>query len=261
MSTRVPYPGTQTVSRAVALLKAFTDSQPEMGLSELARAVGLNKTTAFRLLAALEHEGLVAHDTHGGSYRLGLEAISLGARALRATDLRSAGRLELEALARETGETAALEILDGGDVVVLDEVHGKFVIGTMLAVGMRWPAHATSTGKAILAFLRDEERSAALRGMRRLAVPTRKTIGDREALRGELARIRERGYATAEGELEENFVAVGAPVFSHEGRVVAGVSIGGPGTRLTSERIPELAALVRQAAGRISRRLGYRREE
>src|SRR5262245_60854551 len=124
MTTQEAVPGTQTVMRAVALLKAFTDAQPQMGLTELSRAVGLNKTTTYRLLAALEHEGLVAQDARGGAYHLGPEAIALGARALRATDLRAAARPELEALARETGETADLEILDGAEVLVADEVHG-----------------------------------------------------------------------------------------------------------------------------------------
>ena len=258
MSVSAAYPGTQAVSRAVALLKAFSDTQPEMGLTALARAAGLHKTTAHRLLAALEREGLVAHDGHDGTYRLGPEAIALGSRALRATELRAVARPELEALARRTGETADLEILDGGQVVVLDEAHGRFVIGTVLTVGMRWPAHATSTGKAMLAYLTEDERSAAL--PRRLATPTDKTIGDRETLRGELARVRERGYATQVEELEENFVAVGAPVFNHEGRVVAAISLGGLRARLTSDRIPEIARLVRQAAERISGRLGFRRQ-
>lgn len=252
------YPGTQAVFRAVALLKAFTDARPELSLSELTRAAGLNKTTTHRLLAALEREGLLAHDAHSGSYRLGPEAIALGARALRATDLRAAARPELEVLARETGETAEVEVLDGGETLILDDVPGKFVIGPVRSAGTRWPAHTTSTGKAILAFLSDEEREAAR--PRRLPTPTAKTISNRDDLRAELARIRERGYATAVEELEENLVAVGAPVFNHEGRVVGAISISGPSNRLTSKRIPEVAPLVRQAAERVSKRLGFERK-
>jgi DNA-binding IclR family transcriptional regulator len=263
MTPRDSYPGTQTVGRAVALLKAFSDSQPEMGLSELARAVGLNKTTAYRLLAALEHEGLVAQAAPGGAYRVGPEIFALGARALRATDLRAAGRPELEALARETGETADLEVLVGGDVLVVEEVHGRFVIGPAFSVGRRWPAHATSTGKAILAFLPEEARQAALRGGRagrRLAAPTARTISSREALAAELERVRQSGYATAVGELEDDFAAVGAPVFNHEGRVAGAISLGGPHSRLTAGRLPALAALVMAAAARVSQRLGFQKD-
>ncbi|MBI3763359.1 MAG: IclR family transcriptional regulator [Chloroflexi bacterium] len=250
------YPGTQAVYRAVALLKTFSDARPELTLSELTRAVGLNKTTTHRLLAALEREGLVAHDTRNGAYRLGPEAIALGARALRATPLRDAAQPELEWLARGTGENADLEILDGGEVFVVEEIPGRFVIGTTLAVGTRWPAHATSTGKAILAFLPEDEREAAL--PRRLSRPTGKAIGDRETLRAELARVRERGYATGIEELEEDFVAVGAAVFDHEGRVVGAISIGGPSHRLPAKRIQEVAPLVKQAAERISHKLGFK---
>jgi DNA-binding IclR family transcriptional regulator len=257
MSHDDPIPGTQTVVRAVALLKAFSDDRPEMGLTELARAVGLHKTTTFRLLSALEHEGLVTHDAPGGAYRLGPEAIALGARALRATDLRAAARPELERLARETGETADLEILDGGEVLVVEEALGRFVLGTMLSVGTRWPAHATSTGKALLAFLPPAQAQQALGGGR-LPASTPKTLTGREALKAEFARIAERGYATAVEELEENFVAVGAPVFDHEGRVAGAISLGGPLARFTPDRIPHLAGLLVEAAGNISRRLGHK---
>ena len=98
MESHESYPGAQTVSRAVALLKAFTDAQPERGAAELARSVGLNKTTAYRLLKALEHEGMVARSPATDAFRLGPEVIALGARALRSNDLRSASRAELEAL-------------------------------------------------------------------------------------------------------------------------------------------------------------------
>src|SRR5262245_12218403 len=107
--TNVPYPGTQAVRRAVALLKAFTDEQPEWGLTELARALKLNKTTAYRLLTALEKEGFVARSP-ADAYRLGPEAIALGGRALRSNDLRSVSHAELEWLAQITKETATLEV-------------------------------------------------------------------------------------------------------------------------------------------------------
>lgn len=250
-----PYAGTQTVLRAVALLKAFGDERPELGLSDLARLAGLNKTTAFRLLTALESEGMVARSPAGGAYRLGPEVIALGARALRAFDLRAAARPELEALARETGETADVEILVAGEAFVLDEVLGSQVIGASLSVGTHWPAHATSTGKAMLAHLPEAELDSAL--PRRLSTPTDKTIGSREALKAELARIREHGYATAIEELEANFVAVGAPVFGHAGRVVGAISVGGPRQRLTATRIQELAPKVKAAAQRISAGFGH----
>ena len=107
--TTETYPGTQAVARAIALLKTFSDAQPEWGLRELAHATGLNKTTAFRLLAALEAEGLVARNTVSGGYRLGVELVALGGCAVRSNPLRAVSRPLLETLAQECDEAATLE--------------------------------------------------------------------------------------------------------------------------------------------------------
>ena len=256
MRATEPYPGTQAVLRAVALLKAFTDSRPELGLSELARLVKLNKTTVYRMLTALESEGFVVKNHATESYRLGPEAIALGGRALRANDLRAASRPELEALARDTTETASLEVWVDHEVLVLDEVTGGHVLGAAQHIGARWPAHATSTGKAILAFLPDAEREAFLR--RSLPKFTDETITAQAALRRELNHVRERGYAVAAEEFEDGFVAIGAPIRNYDGQVAAAISIGGPSTRLTSNRVSQIASRLITSANTISRRLGYR---
>ena len=251
-----PYPGAQTVARAVAILKAFSDDRPERGLTDLARAVGLNKTTAYRLLAALEREGMVVRGPSREAYRLGPEAIALGARALRSSDLRAAGHAELETLAKQTGETATLEVLVEDRMLILDEVHGQHLVEAAPSIGTHWPSHATSTGKALLAELSEAERRVAAPSP--LAKLTARTLVTQAALRAELDRVRERGYALAVEELEAGFVAVGATVRNHEGRAVAAISVGGPSTRVTRDRLAQLAGLVRQAAARISRRLGHR---
>ena len=255
MSSTTPYSGTQAVLRAVSLLKAFSDARPELGLTELSRALGLNKTTTYRLLTALESEGMVTRSPARDGYRLGPEAIALGGRALRSNDLRSTSRPDLETLARETHETATLEVLAGGQVLILDEIPGSHVVGTLQSIGTLWPAHATSTGKALLANLPEAELLAALRAP--LAQLTERTIATPDALLDDLRHVREQGYATAIEELEPGYVAVGAPVRNHEGRAIAAISVGGPSLRLTAERLPEIVGLVKEAAGRISRRLGY----
>jgi IclR family transcriptional regulator, acetate operon repressor len=249
------YPGTQAVLRAVALLKAFTPDHPERGLADLARTVGLNKTTAYRLLAALEAERMVERGRDGESYRLGPELVALGGRAQGALDLREASRAALARLARETQETATLEVLIGGHTLILDEAMGTHVLGSMPSIGTRWPAHATSTGKTILAFLSGEERNLAL--PRVLPQVTPRTLADRVALERDLVRVRERGYALSQEELEPGFVAVGAPVYSADGRVAAAISVGGPKTRLTPDTIASIARRVPLAAARISERMGF----
>ncbi|HUF27925.1 MAG TPA: IclR family transcriptional regulator [Gemmatimonadaceae bacterium] len=252
-----PVSGTQAVRRAVTLLRAFTDASPEWGLSELARDVGLHKTTVFRLLATLELDGMVARNPATGDWRLGPDAIALGARAIRANDLRAIARRELVRLADATGETATLEVLIDDDVVILDEVHGRSLINVAHSVGTRWPAHATSTGKVLLAAREADDETAGVRRPRlRLARATSRTITSPGALAAELARVRKRGYAVAQEELEAGFVAVGAPVRNHEGRAVAAISVGGPAARMGRDRIRELAGVVRAGADRISHALG-----
>jgi DNA-binding IclR family transcriptional regulator len=256
MQVSEPYPGTQAVMRAIALLKAFTDEQPQLGLAELAKIVGLNKTTTYRLLTALENQGLIARNPANDTYRLGPEVIALGGRALRASDLRAVSRTELEGLARATGETATLEALLGLEVLVLDEVSGVYLIGATQYIGARWPAHATSTGKVLLAFLPEPELATLLQ--QPLAQVTHQTITAPEALSQALAQIREQDYAIAIEELEIGFSAIAAPVRNHDGQVIAALSINGPSARLTSDRLREFAPQVVEAAARVSAQLGFK---
>lgn len=259
-----PYAGTQSVRRAIALLKVFSDDRPDWGLSEIARAARLNKTTAYRLLTALEAEGMVARTSEGEAWRLGAGAIALGALALRANDLVSVARPELESLVRKTGETATLEVLLGDEILILDGVEGPSLVGASTEIGTRWPAHATSTGKVLLADRRAHGKAArgrngAPRGARRrLRQFTPRTITNPARLDRELSQAIDQGWAMAVEELEEGYVAVGAPVRDHDGRAVAAISVGGPAPRLARARIPELARKVVRAADRISRRLGHR---
>ena len=250
-----PYSGTQAVQRAVSLLKMFSDTRPEWGLTELSRAAGLNKTTVYRLLTALASEGLVARSPITEAYRLGPEAIALGARALRSNDLRTVSRGYLEDLARRSEETASLEVLVDAEVLIVDEVHGRKWLHGSPSVGTRWPAHATSTGKVMLAYLPEADRKAILRAP--LAQPARKTIPTLGALRGELARVRTQGYAIAVAELEDSYSAVGAPVRDHEGRVIAAVSVGGLSSRLPVEKLKQLIPVLLEAADGISKQLGF----
>jgi DNA-binding IclR family transcriptional regulator len=246
------------------MLEAFTDGQPAWTLAELARAQRLSKPTALRILNALERAGYLARSTPGGAYRLGTAAIELGARAQRATRVAAVARPELEALARETGETSSLEILHRGETLILDEVHGQHLVGTAPSVGMRWPAHATSTGKVLLAAARtgtlEPAQAAGAAARRELRRYTSRTITSARELEAGLRRVSEQGYATVVGELEPDFAAVAAPIRNHLGQVVAAVSAGGPASRLNPAELQRITPWVRRAAGRISERLGYRTE-
>lgn len=253
------YPGAQSVTRALALLKCFTDARPEWSLADLARALELNKTTTYRLLAALEAEGMLARSTTSGAYRLGPELIVLGNTAMRSNDLRTVSHDLLVQLAEQSGETSTIEILAGKDVIVLDEVASRYLLGMAQEVGARLPAHATSTGKLLLAHIPDSDVEAHLAGgMPRYAV---RTLGSLTALRKEFPVIRKQGYATSSNELEPGFVAIAAPILDHAGKVTAAVSIGGPEARLQGEAWDAAIEVTRQTAIAISRRLGWQGEQ
>jgi IclR family acetate operon transcriptional repressor len=253
------HPGAQTIARAIAILKCFTDAQPQLSLAEIVQATKLNKATAYRMLAALEKEELIARHGDGEAYRLGPEAIALGGRALRATTLHGASHHELEALAQLSGETATVETLIGDEMVILNEAISPRLLGAMPSIGTRWAVHATSTGKAMLAHLPAAELERVLE--RPLARFSPHTLTSAAALRLQLAHVRRQGYATVCDELEIGYAAVAAPIFDHQGRVVAAICVGGPSVRLSPARLAELAIPVEQAAARSSARLGFRETE
>jgi DNA-binding IclR family transcriptional regulator len=243
-------PGTQSVVRAIIVLKTLAKSTESYGITELGTATGLSKATVFRLLGALETEGMVSRDSTSGSYRLGPELITLGASALSTANLRSVAHDQLTRLSQETGETSTLEVLLSGEVLILDEVQGRFLLGTTPEIGRHWPAHATSTGKLLLAF------APPLPTTMRLVKSGPRTIVSRTELAKELARVRRVGYAIAVDELEAGFVALAAPIRNHTGAVVAAMSINGPAVRLTAARRKDLLTPLCDAAGRVSRALG-----
>jgi IclR family transcriptional regulator, acetate operon repressor len=249
------------VVRALRIVHAFSDARAEWSLADLSRELSLSKPTTFRLLGALEDAELVIRIEPAGIYRLGPGAIELGARAQRANPILSAARPELEALTRETGETSSVEILAGASTFILDEVQGGHLIGTSPSAGTRWPAHATSTGKVLLAAAQEQEprlaRRLAHEAGGRLAGLTPATIRSASQLAAELTRVARQGYSTAVNELEEGYVALGAPVRRHDGQIVAAISLGGPATRFTASQVPRLVRPLREAAARISRRLGW----
>lgn len=256
MSAADPMPGTQSIRRAVAMLEAFTDERPAWNVSDLAETVHLNRTTAYRLLTALEQAEYVRRDPATDSYRLGSGLIALGGRAQRANPAWAVALPELEALALASGETATLEILSGREMVIIEEIPGEHVTNASRHIGSRWPVYATSTGKAILAYLPPVAlRSALAQPIRPLTV---KTLPSAKRLRDCLIEIRQQGYAVADEELELGFVAIGAALLDAEGRAVAAISLGGTRARLTDARIAEIGAQVRAAAERVSHLLGYR---
>jgi len=248
MNQTRPPQGAQAALRAVRLLKLFTIERPDMSLAELSRASGLNKTTTHRLLRALQSEALVDRNPATSTYSLGAGLMALGVQALASSDLRRRVRPVLRSLARDTGETATLEVPFENSMLILDEVAGSHVLGSAGNIGTRWPIHATSTGKVWLAF----DDSGIDRLDQELKPLTSKTVVRKSEFQPLLAEIRRRGYAITIDELEEGFSAVATIIRGVLGDVQGALSIGGPTQRLTAARRAELGNSLCRAAQRLN---------
>jgi IclR family transcriptional regulator, acetate operon repressor len=243
----------QSVDRAVTVLEILA-RDGEAGVTDIAAELGVHKSTAFRLVAALENRGLVAQHVGRGKYRLGLGILRLAGATTARLDLVQESRPVCEELAREVGETINLAVLADGHALYVDQVAGPSAVQTRNWVGHRLALHATSNGKVLLAYLAPAVRDALL------SVPmeryTDHTIVDARRLETELAQVRAQGYAATVDELEVGLTAVAAPVRNIDGEVVAAVSASGPSYRLTEPRLPVVAQAVRRSADEISRRMG-----
>ncbi|WP_084701937.1 IclR family transcriptional regulator, partial [Streptacidiphilus anmyonensis] len=244
----------QSVDRAVTILELLA-ARGEAGVTEIAAELGVHKSTAFRLVAALELRGLVEQPGERGKYRLGLGLVRLAGAATVRLDLSQQSRPVCERLAVEVAETINVAILDVDAAVNIEQVLGPSAITTHNWVGQRTPLHATSSGKVLLAHL--PEPALAQRLAEPLERFTSHTVTDPARLRRQLETARQDGYACTVEELETGLNAVAAPVFAHNGQVVAAISASGPSFRLAKPRLAEVARAVRTAAEEVSTRLGY----
>ncbi|MDX3529226.1 IclR family transcriptional regulator [Streptomyces sp. ID05-39B] len=247
--------GVQSVDRAVSVLEILAQ-RGEAGVSEVAGEINVHKSTAFRLLGALEARGLVEQTAERGKYRLGFGIVRLAGAVTGRLDITQQGRTVCERLSEEIGETVNIAVLQEHYAVNLYQVRGPGAVGTHNWVGQLTPVHATSSGKILLAHLPEKARAGVLEasGTQKL---TPRTLTARAKLEKDLAEARERGYAAALEELEIGLHAMAAPIRSRDGEVVAALSASGPTYRFTEERIHEFAPALISGADEISRRMGY----
>ncbi|UNT00478.1 IclR family transcriptional regulator [Streptomyces tubbatahanensis] len=235
----------QSLERAIALLNAVAASAPKgRPVAELAVECGLNRATAWRLLATLEHHAMVERDPLTNRYTIGSAVTTMAATAGIEGLIRRAHPV-LERLCHQSGETANLAVAQRLGLTYVDEVTPPVVL-TARWLGRQVPIHASSAGKALLAWLPAEEVEAMLSGP--LAEFTETTRTDRGALHDELAGIRTQGYSVSLGELEPQLNGVAAPVLDAWQRPVAVVSVWGPKDRVPESRFAELGTRARRAA-------------
>ncbi len=248
--------GLSTVRNAARLLKVFRSREADLGVSELARRLGLGKSTVHRMLTTLVAEGLIEQDPRTGGYRLGIVMFELGQAVRVHMDLHAAVGQVLSELRAQTGESSQVGVLDGHEVVYVDRLESAHSLRLFTETGRRVPVHCTSSGKVLLAYLPEARRHAVLRTAPLTAL-TPHTITSREQLVAELARVRQRGWAEAINEREIGIASIAAPVRDVTGEVVAAISIGVPLARCNVMALRRLAPTIVEAAEAASRRLGW----
>ena len=252
MNNTEPSP-VQSVDRALAILEILARTG-EAGVSDIAADLGVHKSTAFRLVAALEHRGVVEQVAERGKYRLGVGILRLAAATTARLDVVQEARGVARQLATTTRETVNLAVLSEGSALYIDQVAGPSSLQSHNWVGQHIPLHATSNGKALLLGVPDGELGQVVKKMPSY---TERTITTLAGLRKDLAGVRDRGYAVAVDELELGLTALAAPIRNAAGDVIASISVSGPTFRLGNGRAETVAPLVVDAADEVSHRLGW----
>jgi IclR family transcriptional regulator, pca regulon regulatory protein len=249
----------QSLERGLAILSAFTPDRPALGISELARKLGLTRSTTHRYVATLASLGYLHQDEQTRKYRLGPRVLDLGFSVLGSLELREIAAPHLRRLTDTTGHTSNLAIRDDTDVILIDRVRGLpgryHHLEYSLHVGSRLPSYCSATGKALLAFL---PRADLDRLLDRIDLVQRgpRTVTDKRTLLAELEQVRRTGVAVNDEELDSALRSIAAPVRSRTGEVVAAVNVSIPWSPvamkdLVAELGPAIQATARQIAARV----------
>jgi IclR family acetate operon transcriptional repressor len=243
--------GTQAISRTLAVLTLFRESEGDLGISDIARQLSLSVSTVHRIVRALVDEGYLSQDVPTERYTLGRSAVLLGHAANRRLGLDRAKPV-IERLRDESGESVNLGVRDGAEMVVVISVESKQLLRISQAPGSRLPVHATAMGKATLSHGTrsiDEEIAGLDMPLRRL---TKNTITGAAALRKELNSIRRRGYSIDEQEAIEGVRCLAVPIISPEGDLLAAMALQGPAVRMTDAQLKRAVPMLRTAAKEIA---------
>ena len=245
--------GVQSLERALDILELLGRSESELGVTEIAPAVGLANGTAHRLLATLTRRGYARQNPENRRYALGIKAYTLATAARE--HLGPLARPFLTELMEVSGESSNLAALEKNSVVYLDQVPAPRMVRMFTEPGNRSPLHSTGTGKVLLAYQPKEivDQVVEQSGLQRF---TAYTVTDPEELKDELGHIRERGYALDSEEMEEGVRCLATPVFDPDGKILAAMSISGPAGRLDEKRLDELIPHLKRISKNLSEDLG-----
>jgi IclR family KDG regulon transcriptional repressor len=246
-----------SVANSLRLIRAFSEDHYEIGISDLAKRLGLAKSTVHRLASTLLEQGMLEQNAGDGKYRLGLALFELGTLVRRKMDFTMEARPFLRTLLEKTGETVHLAILDHDSVLYVISLESKQALRMGSKVGTRVPVHCTAVGKTLLAFQPEGEVERII--ARGLPASTPNAIVDAKALQRELALVRARSYALDDEESEVGLRAIAAPIRNDAGNVIAAISIAGPVHRMTRKTLLGWVRELVEAGDAVSQRLGWSR--
>jgi IclR family KDG regulon transcriptional repressor len=244
----------RAVERALDILLCFTREEPTRSLTQIAESIHMSKTTVHRLLATLESKRFITRDKVTGFYRLGFRFIEMASLVLQDVDLHRWARPYLKALSEECGETVDLSILDGSHVMYLEVIESPQRVKIAAAVGQRLPATFTASGKALLAYMPEEQVRSIIE--KNLAEHPDRSPLSTPGILADLKLTAERGYAISEQEYEEDINAVAVPIFDAGNRPIASIAIVGPSFRFTKDRLPALGEAIRKMTRIIADEVG-----
>ncbi len=245
----------QSVDRALKLLDILIDKKEAISLSEISEIAELNISTTHRLLNTLVQRGFVTQTEESSKYKLGYRLFEIAGILEDQINLKRIVRPYLEEIVEECNETANLVVLDGAEVVYIDQVESTNMMRMFAQVGSKGPAHSLGSGKALLAYV-DETKLDKLLAELELKQFTENTITEPEKLKEHLKEIREQGYAVDNEEMEEGVSCAAAPIRNRDGKVIAAISVSGPNIRIDQQFLQqELVPLVKKQSEKISRKL------
>lgn len=244
------------VERALSVLQCLGDSKRGFSISEIGRRLKIPKSSAHLILTTLERRGFLQKNTQTGRYHFGLQLVSLSRTALENLDLREEAKPFLRLLMQESGLTVHMAVLERDEAVIIEKVEAPGLVRLASWIGRRLDVNCTGVGKALVAFLPDDDIENFIK-TKDFARHNQRTIVSKSALKKELTLIRQLGYALDNEEDEPGVCCLGAPVFDEDGKAVAAISVAGTTSQIGSNRIPVLARQVMQAARSISTRLGF----
>ena len=248
-------PRLSSVATAIRLLRAFDGNDVEIGVSDLAKRLGIAKSTAHRLTSTLVSEGLLGQSAQTGRYRLGIGLFTLGSMVRLQFDLWSGARSLLTDLRKATGENVRLALRDAENIVFLHDFESPQMVRLRSSTGQIKPAFCTAEGQCLIAHIGESELASLLAIPRQQRTP--QTLIDETAIRDRLEMVRQNGYAVEDEESEEGTRCIAAPVRQADGGIVASIGLAGPRLRMKKRLFPSLIPQVTSVANQISRQMGY----